>query len=332
MRQERSSVRAALLAVWLSIVGGLMLLATVQLEAVAYPFSNLATGSGDYLAEMVKSGTFRWTAGRMPLHVYIDDGAGVSAYRPQFKQIMRDAFNAWMQAAGGKLSWVEVSDPRRADIVTTWSDSISVRNGQLEAGRTTAVTQTDRYSGERSLVAAEVRILTRIGPKVFSDSEIRKTTLHEVGHALGLQGHSPVSSDIMYPSLSLNQVPYLQDRDASTISHLYAGYPIAPTASGASQMALSPPSGIQDQVPQTAMLPRARGNAPGANAPFAQLSTGNEQSNAPFAEGYHSRWSGGGYRGGYGCGGYGCGGYSGRLRAIAEEIARRMYNARDVGY
>ena len=323
MRQARLSAKAALFAVWLTIVGGLMMLLAAQVQALGFPLSGPVSSNGDYLAEMVEGGAYRWTPDHMPLRVYIADGSGVSAYRPQFKQLMRDAFNSWMQAAAGKLSWVEVNDPRQADIVTNWSDSISIRNGQLEAGRTTAVTQTDRRSGERSLVAADVKILTRIGPKVFSDDEIRKTTLHEVGHALGLQGHSHLSSDIMYASLSRNQVPFLQDRDAATISHLYAGYPLAGTDSGARQMARRMPPWLQGGVPEVAMSPRARRHMqdawPGANAPFAQFSGNNiNQSGAPFAQGNFRRrrggggYGGGGFSGGYGAGyGAGYGGYGG---------------------
>lgn len=321
MRQARLSAKAVFCAAWLTIVGGLLMLLAAQMQAVGFPLSGPVAGSGDYLSEMVEGGAYRWTPDHMPLRVYIADGSGVSAYRPQFKQLMREAFNSWMQAAAGKLSWVEVSDPRQADIITNWSDSISIRNGQLEAGRTTAVTQTDRLTGERSLVAAEVKILTRIGAKVFSDDEIRKTTLHEVGHALGLQGHSHLSSDIMYASLSRNQVPFLQDRDAATISLLYAGYPPAGAAGGGSQIARRLPPWLQGGEPEVAMSPRARRNSQdawqGANAPFAQFFGGGVDQRPPFAQGSFRRRRGGGYGagGGYGFagGGYGAGygGYGG---------------------
>ncbi|MFN8655857.1 MAG: matrixin family metalloprotease [Candidatus Obscuribacterales bacterium] len=334
MRQARLSAKAAWFAVWLTIVGLMMLLAA-QMQAVGFPLNGPVSNNGDYLAEMVEGGAYRWTPDRMPLHVYIADGSGVSAYRPQLKQLMRDAFNSWMQAAAGKLSWVEVSDPRQADIVTNWSDSISIRNGQLEAGRTTAVTQTDRRTGERSLVAADVKILTRIGAKVFSDDEIRKTTLHEIGHALGLQGHSHLSSDIMYASLSRNQVPFLQDRDAATISHLYAGYPLAGTDSGAGQMARRLPPWLQGGVPEVAMSPRPRRNVQGAwqgaNAPFAQFNgSGVDPDSAPFAQGnFRRRRAGGGYGGGSGYGGgnrfggYGAGygGYGGGADSYVPQYA-----------
>lgn len=220
-----------MLFLWLSIVAVVITASYGATRALAFIPNGVTGGGGDYLHSIVSGGVFRWAPHRLPLHVFIDDGQGVSAYRPQFRQIARDSLNAWMEAAGGKLAWTEASDPQQADIVITWSDQISIRNGNLEAGRTTAAMQMNPRTGQKFMAAAEVKILTRIGPKIFNDTEIRKTTLHEVGHALGLQGHSAEPGDIMYAALSRQQVPYLQSRDSSTIQRLYGDYPQAGVAS-----------------------------------------------------------------------------------------------------
>lgn len=347
MIRRRMSSPRTLLAVWLGLMA--MVLATVvgSTTAAAYVSNGYAGGgagagnSGDYLPEMVAGGAYRWAPNRLPLQVYIDDGEGVSAYKPQFKQLVLDAFNAWVQASAGRITWSEVNDPRSADIVCMWSDSISIRNGNLEAGRTTAITEVDRRTGQRYMRAAEVMILTRIGPKVFGDNEIRKTTLHEVGHALGLQGHSHYPGDIMYATLSRHQVPYLQDRDTTTIQRLYADYPQAGAGGG---IASRSPSLAQSAAPQVSLAPR--GQWSGAPAYAASNGSG----------GFYGGYSGGicgGYSGA--CGGYpaasadrghvpqystGCGGGNFRnrgasnaqMRAIAEEIARRIYNSRNGGW
>ncbi len=56
----------------------------------------------------------------------------------------------------------------------------------------------------------------------FSDTDTYKTCLHEVGHAIGMEGHSNTPSDIMYPMLNSAQTPYLKERDINTIAALYS--------------------------------------------------------------------------------------------------------------
>ena len=64
----------------------------------------------------------------------------------------------------------------------------------------------------------------------FSDKELYNTILHEIGHALGIMGHSYSSEDLMYMSSSENNniytqyrssFQYLSSKDINTIKLLY---------------------------------------------------------------------------------------------------------------
>ena len=72
-----------------------------------------------------------------------------------------------------------------------------------------------------------VKILTvsRTTGQPLKDDEIKEVCLHEIGHVLGLGGHSNNSADIMYFSVSARQLPGLTWRDKATIARLYAPYP-----------------------------------------------------------------------------------------------------------
>jgi tetratricopeptide (TPR) repeat protein len=51
--------------------------------------------------------------------------------------------------------------------------------------------------------------------------ELQTTAIHELGHALGLQGHSPYPDDIMYYCLNPAQTGQLTTRDKRTLHLLY---------------------------------------------------------------------------------------------------------------
>lgn len=185
--------------------------------------------AGDYLADIAGEGLHRWAPNRFPLRVYIGDGSRVYGYRPQYRQIMIDSFNEWSRASGGLISWRPVSSPSAADIVTGWTSDVTARSGGIEAGNTMTWTEVDRRTGNGTIRNAKISILTAMGRHAFSDEEMRKTSLHEVGHSLGLEGHSRTRSDIMYAAVNPAQTPYLKDRDVNTLKHLYAANYSTPT-------------------------------------------------------------------------------------------------------
>lgn len=54
--------------------------------------------------------------------------------------------------------------------------------------------------------------------KEQSIAKIKQITMHQLGHSLGIYGHSPDSNDIMYSNFSVNK---LSDRDKNTIKEIY---------------------------------------------------------------------------------------------------------------
>lgn len=195
-----------------------------------------ANAAGDYMHDVCKEGTFTWTQDRFPLKVYIEDGGSVPGYRPNFNGFIVDAFNTWDQVTNHKLSWSQVSSPQDADITIRWTDAVTERVEGTEAGRTAAVTRLNPATGLGTISGAKMQFLTRLPQRQFSDDEVKKTCLHEVGHALGLQGHSTNRNDIMYYAVSPTQGT-LTSRDINTMNKLYDTYP---TNSAATMVTLGP--------------------------------------------------------------------------------------------
>ena len=64
------------------------------------------------------------------------------------------------------------------------------------------------------------QVMTGINDAVLE--HIKAVTIHEMGHSLGLLGHSDSPRDIMYPQILPSTRAELSDRDLQTIEALYA--------------------------------------------------------------------------------------------------------------
>lgn len=180
------------------------------------PISRTAA-AGDYFGEMVAGdGGERWTRDQMPLRVYI--GHGGPGYRSSFPGLFIAAMNEWCQASNGRIRWTQVSSPDAASIYVNWSANATSSPG--EAGNT-RIDHGYSADGQRCISFAEIAIVPTNGGTSYSDAEMHKVCLHEIGHALGLR-HSSSAGDIMFFQSNPAQISALGPRDASTIQRLYS--------------------------------------------------------------------------------------------------------------
>lgn len=134
------------------------------------------------------------------------------------------SWDVWSRTTDYKITWKLVDNSRDADVICGWTTVTTHHGNAWEAGNTGLRIIFNRLSKRGEIVNAEVKILTKFeGP--LTDRELRRVCLHEVGHALGLQGHSPNPDDVMYPVATFIQRTDLSSRDVKTIRLLYAGYP-----------------------------------------------------------------------------------------------------------
>jgi hypothetical protein len=77
---------------------------------------------------------------------------------------------------------------------------------------------------QRRFGVARILVTTRYGGREqVSLEELYETVLHEMGHALGLAGHSPYETDIMYFRGGwAAKTDGLSERDRATLRALYA--------------------------------------------------------------------------------------------------------------
>lgn len=179
----------------------------------------------DYFECITYDGTYRWPAQSLPIRVFIDGGQGIDGFRESYRRILVEAFDAWVKASGNRLSYLLVSDRGQADVVCDWTSNpaeVSEAGTQSERG------MAHIFAKGGAIRRATLKILTTpiLPDSTLSDDDMKKASLHEVGHVLGLQGHSTNNHDVMFLTVDTSTVwPVLSKRDRATITHLYQGYP-----------------------------------------------------------------------------------------------------------
>jgi predicted Zn-dependent protease len=168
---------------------------------------------------------FKWPAKKMPVKVYIKqlsaaEVASIPGYRANFPAILKTCFEDWAQASGGLIRFVYV-EAKDADIDCIWTADANQFVNSAEAGET-------RLSMNKSgkILHGNIEILTVPMEQTLplTDSRLRKIGLHEVGHVLGLTGHTHNPNDIMYftPVEIADRHTELKSRDINTLVRLYS--------------------------------------------------------------------------------------------------------------
>ena len=180
----------------------------------------------DYLDKLTyEDNVNRWSQNKMPLKVFIERSSSAKGFRSIFPILVTESFVSWFRGSGEKLSFEFVNSKEDADITLEWTDKrLRVSNDKREMMKAGLTTSRTTESGELLHARIQIRTLNPFTKKEITEDRIKETCLHEIGHALGLNGHSTNHADIMYMGLAQRQLPALTKRDRATISKLYGSY------------------------------------------------------------------------------------------------------------
>ena len=152
----------------------------------------------------------RWSS--LPIKVYFQTSTNVGSVNVENEA--RNGFDYWEDQLGQNL-WTEVTSADSANLV--------VRVQSSSPQSTLAETTIYFFQGQSIITRAEMVIYT--WPSLPT-SGYAGTATHELGHALGINGHSSSSADIMY--FTGNATDFLTLRDLNTLRTAYCGFSTSP--------------------------------------------------------------------------------------------------------
>jgi tetratricopeptide (TPR) repeat protein len=194
--------------------------ATMKKLAFAIDHPSGSLQAPDYLAGIFK--VSKWTMDAMPLKAYIMPNPKIASFHKEFTETVRNAMDQWCNATNGIVSYKFVDKAEGANLVWSYTDSEDDTNAVCERGLDGA-TDLKVHAIDDKPELATIAILVKdkpIGP-LRNRQILAKICLHEMGHALGMNGHSPNSHDVMYCSANIDDKAALSPRDKNTIRKLY---------------------------------------------------------------------------------------------------------------
>jgi len=159
----------------------------------------------------------RWPEKQMPLKVHLPRPPDGLFEEPDgIFDSVRDGVMDWTDvAAPGVPSFVFVENKGDADIPIVWA-------AEPDGGWYIAFCNYEGHALTNRFDVSHILVTARWGDGRVADlHDVYDTMLHEMGHALGLAGHSPNPKDVMAPNVGGSQTG-LTDRDRNTLKALYA--------------------------------------------------------------------------------------------------------------
>lgn len=124
----------------------------------------------------------------------------------QDKMLMKKAFSTWSSATNGKVGFIYVTSPDKAQITVSFHKTLPKISETTERG---GLTRVHTISPEDEIIdIAYIYLAKELNFGWVYNSDTRyKIMLHEIGHALGIFDHSDVMDSIMN-----TKIPHSQQR------------------------------------------------------------------------------------------------------------------------
>ena len=167
----------------------------------------------------------RWNKSKFPIKVYIEPNDTVPSY---YSAIFIKAVAIWQKEASGILDFAITSSKNEANIYikVTKEKALISNKDNIEANKTHTLAYTKLKTKNKVVEKAIIYFHERTPDgNFYNQTELLNLAVHELGHAIGISGHSEDKTSVMYPLYDKKQERnsnFLNREDKSTIKLLYS--------------------------------------------------------------------------------------------------------------
>lgn len=167
-----------------------------------------------YFLNIAREGFYSFRDATMPLRVFVRP-VKIIVSSDQTKG-MQSAFDEWSKATDGRLKFQFVTSDSDPDITVIWTENPN----DLKEGKQG---YTDFKAPKDNVAPATITLLTRWQNvnRPIDAAFMKVLTMHEIGHAIGLNGHSIEHSDIMFGG-RLDNTSRISERDLKFQQKIYS--------------------------------------------------------------------------------------------------------------
>lgn len=144
-----------------------------------------------------------------PIQIYVQPS--------DYTSLIKTAFTHWQKLLGGTIKFNFTNNFNTANIIVKMVETLENDNQPgFEAGKAQI------FAKNNIIYKAQIQLL-QFNPKTklkIPNEVIYSTALHEIAHAMGIQGHSPNDSDLM-SAVNNYGVKKITTRDLNTLKMLY---------------------------------------------------------------------------------------------------------------
>lgn len=142
----------------------------------------------------------------------------IQTYIPEHprKELMKKAFATWTRSMNGKIVFRYVNKPDQADIKVVF-----VKNIYRTTGKNGILGLTTNQYVNGYMIDSEIMISDRApNNTILKKDAVYRVMVHEIGHALGMFGHSESRDSVMYKA-KVNMNATLTPADIKYFKELY---------------------------------------------------------------------------------------------------------------
>lgn len=147
----------------------------------------------------------------------------------EFVEAVHEAFAAWEEAIGRPVAFKAVDDPAQATVTVRLRAQANEKEEGFVLGLVHGLAGQCRVTGagttpetaEVVFAVHESELYVVDAHGLLTAGQVRSVALHEIGHLLGVAGHSPLGGDVMYKIADDSRVEEISEHDRNSLRGLY---------------------------------------------------------------------------------------------------------------